>query len=324
MQGSGFEESSVGTRVAPDAVDDRVDGASGRCVVGLIGAGIGPSLSPPLHEREADRLGLRYVYQLIDLDHLGLGAEAVGHLLSEAQRMGFRGLNITHPCKRLVVEWLDELSPEAEMLGAVNTVVFNDGTAKGYNTDFSGFCESFVRGLADVAIDHVVVIGAGGAGAAVAQAVLTLGAKRLTIVDVEPEHAAELARQLSSGSGGECAVGGLDEIGAHLAGADGVINATPVGMAAHPGTPFAPALLRPDLWVADIVYRPLETELLRCAREVGCRSLNGGGMAVFQAAESFRLFTGLAPDPDRMLDHFADLVSEVSAAPVDVSVAFAS
>ena len=141
----------------------------------------------------------RYVYQLIDLDHLGLGAEAVGGLLSDARRMGFRGLNITHPCKRLVVEWLDELSPEAEMLGAVNTVVFSDGKAKGYNTDFSGFCESFVRGLADVALDHVVVIGAWGAGAAVAQAVLTLGAKRLTILDVEPEHAAELARQLSSG-----------------------------------------------------------------------------------------------------------------------------
>jgi shikimate dehydrogenase len=110
----------------------------------------------------------------------------------------------------------------------------------------------------------------------------------------------------------------------HLAKADGVINATPVGMAAHPGTPFDPTLLRPDLWVADIVYRPLETELLRCAGEIGCRSLNGGGMAVFQAAESFRLFTGLAPDTDRMLEHFATLVSEAASAPVDVSVAFAS
>jgi shikimate dehydrogenase len=303
-----------------------VSASDARCVVGLVGTGIGPSLSPALHEREADRLGLRYVYQLIDLDDLGLEPEAVGALVSEAQRLGFRGLNITHPCKRLVVEWLDELSPEASLLGAVNTVVFGDGKSVGYNTDYSGFCESFSRGLADVTLDEVVVIGAGGAGAAVSQAALALGVKKLVVLDAQPSQAVDLAAQLSEHFGsGRAAAAPVDAMEAQLARADGVINATPIGMAGHPGTPFDPELLRPDLWVADIVYRPIETELLRRAAAIGCRTLNGGGMAVFQAVESFRLFAGLAPDADRMLGHFAELVADAShEAPAEESVAFAS
>jgi shikimate dehydrogenase len=286
---------------------------NGRYIVGLIGAGVGPSLSPALHEGEADRLGLRYVYQVVDLDDLGLGAAAVGALVSEARRLGFRGLNITHPCKRAVVEWLDELSPEAETFRAVNTVVFDGDKATGYNTDFYGFSESFVRGLPGVGLDDVVLIGAGGAGAAVAHAALTLGVKRLAILDARPDSALELADQLRSHFDGvQIEAAPLEEIGALLEKADGLIHATPMGMEANEGMPFAPALLRPELWVADIVYRPLETELLRRAAEVGCRTLNGGGMAVFQAVESFRLFTGIEPDSDRMLSHFAELVGDHS------------
>src|SRR5690349_20438042 len=116
-----------------------------RYVVGLIGSDLGPSLSPQLHEREADELGLRYLYQLIDLDELGLGAEDVGDLVSQARRLGFAGLNITHPSKQAVVKYLDELAPEAAALGAVNTVVFDKGRAIGHNTDWSGFLAGFRR-----------------------------------------------------------------------------------------------------------------------------------------------------------------------------------
>jgi quinate/shikimate dehydrogenase (NAD+) len=318
-------------RTAPSAGSDRsadiaVTSLNDRCIVGLVGAGIGPSLSPAMHEREADRLGIRYVYQLLDLDALGLVAESVGDLLLEARHMGFRGLNITHPCKRLVVESLDALSPEAAMLGAVNTIVFDGAKSTGYNTDFSGFCQSFSRGLEHVARDEVVVIGAGGAGAAVSQAALMLGVGKLTVFDTQPIQAAELVEQLNLHFGDtRAAASTLDALDVHLATADGVVNATPIGMAAYPGTPFAPELLRRDLWVADIVYRPLETELLRLAAEAGCRTLNGGGMAVFQAAESFRLFTGLTPDSDRMLSHFAELVAGTAQeASAEASVAFAS
>ncbi len=145
-------------------------------LVGLIGSGIGPSLSPALHEREADRQGLRYLYRLIDIDALGVAPEAVGDLVRAARDLGFDGLNITHPCKQLVIEHLDALAPQAEALGAVNTVVFEDGRAVGHNTDVTGFAASFARGLPDAPLERVVQLGAGGAGAAVAHAMLTLGA----------------------------------------------------------------------------------------------------------------------------------------------------
>lgn len=278
-------------------------------VVGLIGQGIGPSLTPPLHEREADALGLRYVYRRLDLDVLGLPATAVGELVAATRLAGYDGLNVTHPCKQLVVEHLDELSPDAEALGAVNTVVFTGGRAVGHNTDWSGFARSVDRGLPEAPLDRVVLLGAGGAGAALAYALMTLGTGRLAVLDVDPARARSLATSLEQRFGAGRAVGGdTGDLAAELAVADGLVHATPTGMAAHPGSAVPAALLRPGLWVADIVYRPLETELVRTARGLGCRVLDGGGMAVFQAVDAFRLFTGVEPDADRVLAHFQTLV----------------
>jgi len=272
--------------------------------VGLIGAGIGASLSPALHEREAAEQHLRYAYRLIDIDERGLGPDDVGELLEQARRGGFSGLNVTHPCKQAVVPHLDALSDDAAALQAVNTVVFDDGRTTGHNTDTTGFAENFARGLPDVAVDRVVLLGAGGAGTAVAYAALQLGVQELTIVDVDPDRADACMRQLDSD---RVTAGTLDG----LADADGLIHATPTGMEGHrPGMPLDEKLLHPGLWVADIVYRPLETTLLQRARELGCRTLDGGGMAVFQAADSFQLFTGVEPDRERMLRHFAELVDE--------------
>ncbi len=278
-------------------------------LVGLIGAGIGPSLSPALHEAEAGRQGLRCLYRLIDIDVLGVGPEAVGDLVRAARDLGFDGLNITHPCKQLVLGHLDGLSPQAEALGAVNTVVFDEnGRAIGHNTDVTGFAASFARGLPDAPMERVVQLGAGGAGAAVAHATLTLGAGHLTVVDALTDRATDLAASLSRHFGaGRASAAGPDALPGLLAGADGIVHATPTGMAAHPGLPFPAGLLRPDLWVAEVVYRPLETELLRAARALGCATLDGGGMAVFQAVDAFRLFTGREPDSARMLAHFAEL-----------------
>ncbi|MBQ0878530.1 shikimate dehydrogenase [Streptomyces sp. RT42] len=284
-------------------------------LVGLIGSGIGPSLSPALHQREADRQGLRYLYRLIDVDTLGVPPEAVGDLLRAARDLGFDGLNITHPCKQLVIEHLDALTPQAEALGAVNTVVFDDtGRATGHNTDVTGFAASFARGLPDAPLERIVQLGAGGAGAAVAHATLTLGAGQVTVVDALPERAAALAAQLNRHfETGRAACAAPDRLPALLAEADGIVHATPTGMAAHPGLPLPAALLHPGLWVAEVVYRPLETELLRTARALGCATLDGGGMAVFQAADAFRLFTGREPDAVRMLADIADLAGVVGA-----------
>ncbi|EFL36096.1 shikimate 5-dehydrogenase [Streptomyces viridochromogenes DSM 40736] len=283
-------------------------------LVGLIGSGIGPSLSPALHEGEADRQGLRLLYRLIDIETLGVPPEAVGELVRAARDLGFDGLNITHPCKQLVIEHLDALAPQAEALGAVNTVVFEDGRAVGHNTDVTGFAASFARGLPDAPLERVVQLGAGGAGAAVAHATLTLGAERITLVDALPERAAALADSLNRAFGpGRAAAASPDRQAELLAHADGIVHATPTGMAAHPGLPLPAELLRPGLWVAEVVYRPLETELLRTARALGCATLDGGGMAAFQAADAFRLFTGREPDAARMLADLTELAGAVGA-----------
>lgn len=281
-------------------------------LIGLIGSGIGPSLSPPLHEREADELGLRYIYRRWDLDVLGRPAAAIGELLAAARIADYDGLNITHPCKQVVIEHLDELSPDAVALGAVNTIVFADGRAIGHNTDWSGFARSFSRGLPEAAVDRVVLLGAGGAGAAVAHAMLTLGTGVLRVLDVDPGRSEALAESLRARFGADRAeAAGMDAVTEALVWADGFVHATPTGMAAHPGLPVPAELLRPELWVADVVYRPLETELVTTARANGCRVLDGGGMAVFQAVDSFRLFTGVEPDAGRMLRHFTELAGGV-------------
>ncbi|MGW2748194.1 shikimate dehydrogenase [Streptomyces sp. NPDC001450] len=281
-------------------------------LVGLIGSGIGPSLSPALHEREADRQGLRYLYRLIDIDVLGMPPEAVGDLVRAARDLGFDGLNITHPCKQLVIEHLDGLAPQAQALGAVNTVVFEpEGRAVGHNTDVTGFAASFARGLPDAPLREIVQLGAGGAGAAVAHATLTLGAERVTVVDALPERAAALAaslnRHFGAGRAASASPERLADLLSRAGGLGGLVHATPTGMAAHPGLPLPADLLHPGLWVAEVVYRPLETELLRTARAAGCAVLDGGGMAVFQAADAFRLFTGREPDTARMLADITEL-----------------
>ena len=172
---------------------------------GLIGAGIQLSRSPGMHEAEAVAQGMRLTYRLIDLEVLREGAEALPRLLSMAQAAGFAGLNITYPCKQAVIPLLDELSPDALALGAVNTVVFADGKRIGHNTDWWGFAESFRRGLPDASLAHVVQLGAGGAGSAVAHALLTLGAKRLAIVDTDRPKAEALALVIAIATSG-CAV----------------------------------------------------------------------------------------------------------------------
>jgi shikimate dehydrogenase len=287
--------------LAPDG-----PGAAGSdaILIGLIGSGIAPSRSPALHMREGAAQGLAYIYRRIDLDVLGLGVEALPDLLAAACRFAFTGLNITHPCKQAIIPLLDELSPDARALGAVNTVVFgHDGRTLGHNTDWSGFAESFRRELADVRRERVVLVGAGGAGAAVAHALLTLGVRMLTVIDVDAARAGQLAADLCVRFGAGRAVAAHDPA-PMVEAAGGIVNATPMGMGAHPGLPVARELLRPDLWVADVVYFPIETAFLRAARDLGCRTMSGGGMAVFQAVGAFRLFTGRQPDAERMIAHF--------------------
>ena len=273
---------------------------------GLIGHGIRGSLTPMLHEVEGAAQRIPYVYRLIDLEQIGRGVQDLPEVLAAAEDLGFDGLNITHPCKQAVIPLLTELSETARALGAVNTVLFKDSKRIGYNTDWNGFAEPFRQKMADAKRDRVVQLGAGGAAAAVGHAALTLGVTELAIFDLDRARAEQLAAKLSAHFGRGRAKAGKD-LATAVQTANGLINTTPVGMTSHPGMPLSPNLLRPDLWVAEIIYFPLETELLKHARALGARTVDGSGMAVFQAVEAFRLFTGIEPDSDRMLAHFAAL-----------------
>ncbi|MDR5756462.1 shikimate dehydrogenase [Caballeronia sp. LZ035] len=276
-------------------------------LIGLIGSGIGGSLTPAMHEQEGRTLGLNYVYRRIDLQALQLEPAALPDLLVAAERMGYDGLNITYPCKQAVIPLLDELHPDARALGAVNTVVLKDGRRIGYNTDGSGFARAFQRGLPGVPLERVVQLGAGGAGAAVAHAALAMGARALTLFDSDSTRAAALAADLGARFPDRTVTSGGD-LRETLGAASGLIHATPTGMAKLPGLPLPADYLHKELWVAEIVYFPLETELLKAAKALGCRTVSGGGMAVCQAVDALRIFTGREPDAERMFAHFQSLL----------------
>ena len=273
---------------------------------GLIGAGIQGSRSPALHQAEARAQGLDLVYRLIDLDVLRVGDEALPRLLEDAVREGYSGLNITFPCKQAIIPLLHAVSDEARAIGAVNTVVISGGKLTGHNTDASGWAWGFKRALPRADLSRVVLLGAGGAGAAVGYAALGLGVRELSIFDVDPSRAAALASRLGTQFTGRKVAQGQD-LKSAMQSAAGLIHCTPTGMAGHPGIPLDEKLLRPSMWVSEIVYVPLETELLKAARRAGCATADGGHMNVGQAILGFKLFTGREADPARMDAHFRKL-----------------
>ena len=272
-----------------------------KLLLGLVGAGIQRSLAPALHEEEGRHHGLRVHYQLIDLDAAGVGTEALPSLVRATRLIGFAGLNITHPCKQEVVALLDGLSEEARAIGAVNTVVRERDRWIGHNTDGSGWSWGFHRALPDADLSRVVLLGAGGAGAACADAVLRLGARELIVFDRDMSRANALVQRLKTRfEGAKAAV----ELAAAMKNATGLIHATPSGMAKQPGLAVPEQLLRPELWVSELVYVPLETPLLKAARRHGCAIMDGGAMNVGQAVRAFELFTGEVADAGRMEAHF--------------------
>jgi shikimate dehydrogenase len=280
--------------------------------VGLVGAGIQHSSSPSMHVDEGKALGLPISYELLDFDLIQGGPAGLAAVLADAQRRGFCGLNVTYPSKQAVIPLLDELAPEARALHSVNTVLFRDGKRIGHNTDWWGFAESFKREMSDASTDDVVLVGAGGAGAAVGYAMLKLGARALTIHDSERSRAESLVERMSE-LFPDRRVEVCGELQSALANASGLVHATPTGMRKYPGIPVPAETLRPPLWVAEIVYVPLLTELLVTARRHGCRTLDGGGMAVFQAAMAFELFFAVAPDIPRMRRRFHSRLATAAA-----------
>ncbi|MCH4270964.1 shikimate dehydrogenase [Kerstersia gyiorum] len=291
----------------PSALQAQSSAPRASYLLGLIGSGIQLSMTPALHEEEARNQGMKLHYQLIDLDRSPRQDGALPELLEAARVMDFAGLNITYPCKQIILPLLDSLSADAEAMGAVNTVVIRDGKLHGHNTDGSGWRWGIQRHLPDANLDHVVLLGAGGAGAAIAHTIIQMGARSLRIVDADPQRAGALAAELNRQYRTHAARAEASAAAA-LEGACGLVHATPTGMAKLPGLPLDATLLHAGLWVSEIVYSPLETELLAAAKRAGCRTVAGTAMAVGQAVDAFRLFTGREPDAGRMERHIQTLI----------------
>ena len=258
-------------------------------LTGLIGAPIAHSASPALHQQAADALGVRCHYQLIEV--AGAGRDELKLLLEGVRRLGFAGVNVTFPYKEAVVDLLDELSPGAALIGAVNTVVVRNGRLTGYNTDTTGFARAVTPLVTASSHGAVAVIGAGGVGKAIAFALAGLGVSELRIFDTDHAKAAHLAARLE----GHVKTNVTHNVEDALRGVAGVVNGSPVGMLPNRGTPVPDALLHRGVWVADAVYTPLWTPLLTAARAKGATVMTGRELAIYQAADAFELFTGLVP-----------------------------
>jgi shikimate dehydrogenase len=272
--------------------------ADRRFLTGLIGSPIAHSASPAMHEHAAAALGVRCFYQLIEV--AGAGRAQLRALLDGVQNLGFAGVNITFPYKEAVIELLDELSPGAATIGAVNTVVVRDQRLIGHNTDTTGFARAVSGLVTGSGHGPVALIGAGGVGKAIGFALADLGVSEIRIFETDRGKAEQLAALLKRHPGVRIA----DSVEDALRGAVGVVNGTPVGMLPNRGTPVPEPLLRRDLWVADAVYSPLWTPLLTSAKAKGAQVMTGRDLAIYQAADAFELFTGLKPSTIEMGNAF--------------------
>jgi quinate/shikimate dehydrogenase (NAD+) len=278
--------------------------AGRRVLTGLLGAPIAQSASPAMHERAAEALGLRCHYQLIEV--AGAGRDELKLLLEGVRRLGFAGINVTYPYKEAVVDLLDELSPGAAKISAVNAVVVRDGRLIGHNTDTSGFARAVAQLVTSSSQGAVAVIGAGGVGKAIAFALADLGVAELRLFDTAPAKAAQLAAQLE-GHARTHVAGSVEDA---LRGVVGVVNGSPVGMRPNLGTPVPDGLLHGGLWVADAVYSPLWTPLLLAAKAKGATVMTGRELAIYQAADAFELFTGQVPSTAEMGTAFDEVMAK--------------
>jgi len=258
----------------------------------VIGSPIEHSISPEIHNSSFSKLKLNCIYlaHRVEKSHLREAIEGF-------KALGYSGVNVTIPHKVEVIKYLDEVSPEAKAIGAVNTIVFKKGKASGYNTDGTGALLALKEAGVEVENTRVVVLGYGGAARAIAASLALKGkVEKITIAGRNLEKARALAEDISK-LGASTEASGMDNIEELLRESQILIHATPVGMSPRAEeTLLTHKQLHPELTVMDIVYTPLETRLLREAKKAGCRVVDGLGMLIHQAAEAERLWLGVEPD----------------------------
>jgi shikimate dehydrogenase len=260
---------------------------SKRVLLGLMGYPIAHSATPAAQEAAARAAGIEAHYHLIEVE--GAGREDLAAMLDGVRRLGFSGINVTYPYKEAVLPLLDGIAEQAAAMGAVNTITVADGRLIGHNTDSSGFATAYRRLGRTPGEGPVAIIGAGGVGKAIAFALASCGVGELRLYDTDRGRAERLAQSL--GARASVAIAASAEAAAE--GAAGIVNGTPVGMLPDRGLPLSPEAIAPEQWVADAVYHPLFTPLLKAAQKAGATVMTGRELAVHQGVDAFRLFTGL-------------------------------
>ena len=266
--------------------------------LGLIGDNIKSSRSPDLHRHAGQLCGLNVTYDLLIPPEMGMDFDAI---LDRCVAEGYCGVNITYPYKERVVGRVAIADPLIRRIGSVNTVVFESGIMRGYNTDHTGFVSAFRQHFGGMAPGTVAIIGAGGVGKAVAFGLLLLGASEIRIVDRDIEKAISLAGSLEQASGGKLKASDHTTAETALPGASGIVNCTPVGMIGYPGTPVPRQLLADCSWAFEAVYTPVQTKLKSDAEASGLKVLSGYELFIHQGVEAFQIFTGRAPEDQQVL-----------------------
>ena len=264
-------------------------------LIGLMAYPIRHSSSPAMHNAAFAKLGLDYAYLAFEVDNDSLEGAVQG-----IRSLKLVGSNVSMPNKTVVHKYLDKLSPAAEMCGAVNTIVNKDGVLTGHITDGTGYMMSLKDNGVDVIGKKMTIVGAGGAATAIEIQAALDGVTEISIFNRKDEfwaNAEETVRKINEKTNCKAQLfdlANLDKLKEEIASSYLFTNATGMGMKPLEGQTYIPdkSFLRPDLIVSDVVYYPRETELLRMAKEVGCKTMNGLGMMLFQGAAAFKMWTG--------------------------------
>lgn len=264
-------------------------------LIGLIATPIRHSKSPTMHNESFAKLGLDYAYLAFEVGNKELEATVNGF-----RAMNVRGWNVSMPNKVAIMQYLDKLSPAAEMCGAVNTVVNDNGVLTGHITDGTGYMRSIKEAGVDIIGKKMTLVGAGGAATAIAIQAALDGVAEISIFNIKDDFFAKAENTVKTiNEKTACKaklfdLADLDALKAEIATSALFTNATGMGMKPLEGQTYIPdaSFLRPELIVSDVVYSPAETALLKMAREVGCKTINGIGMMIYQGAAGFKMWTG--------------------------------
>lgn len=274
--------------------------------LGLIGDNIGASRAPLLHRLAGAQHGIDVTYDRLVPREIGKPFDA---LFDHVAQAGYRGINVTYPYKEKAAARVQISDPLVRAMGAVNTVLFGADQPQGFNTDYSGFLSAYRAARGDQPPGAVLLIGAGGVGRSLGFALAGLGAAELRIADLDDDRAAAVAAALRRSFPDLALTCGRDA-GALARGVEGVVNATPLGMVGHDGTPLPAAAMPARGWAFDAVYTPVNTAFLTDAAAAGLTTISGYELFIGQGVDAWRLFAGLPLDEGRLR---ADLAAAVQA-----------